>query len=661
MKIALQKNFIKRSFDIACGQQFWGIVSIEQQPNDIRSLLMTELHDRTDIEWIAGANWCLVFEKGSANDYSLSHSNESRLHVAVCGQVWPLNDKNEKNSQLVVGLYKLYGDRVINQCDGQFAAVIVDENNARTVLTVNWPGGFHRLYYCTDGHSLAFANRLELLVHRCGWRAQVNEQAVVDLLRFGGLVTEVSLLEGVNRVIPGFAVVFEKGRIIRHLVYEYPFCENHNPLDTTEAACLHREAIQKRISGHSDFGLFLSGGLDSGMNVAVAAELSSKPIRTFNVGFDSNEFDESEYARLVAKNYNTEHHELRLDTTACLDRLPEMVWAMQEPISDYSYVPTFYVAEAIKKHVDLAIGGDGPDHFLGRNYQYATWYDLLRRIPIALNVADWCVRVNDDKTKIRSGFWKYVRKTRLGRQLWQSLACATAPCGSGLLNSFCNVLWGDLPPNDLSKLLSSDLLRRTSVAAYNHTWIDRWRQLQASNSQNSFILADASLSGMCGVFAKVGAMCSAHNLIIHEPYLAAPLFRYFYGLKDSWRVDGSWLKRLTRTVPNSETKRILREAAASYLPEEIILQKQKHGFELPLVKCWQQSTSGISARNIFGVLLDNTDWFDHEYLDRLVQEQASGVRNHRYLLLLLAALDQWFKIFIQGDSKPPTWKWTDSF
>ena len=139
------------------------------------------------------------------------------------------------------------------------------------------------------------------------------------------------------------------------------------------------------------------------------------------------------------------------------------------------------------------------------------------------------------------------------------------------------------------------------------------------------------------------------------------LEKYLLQVKNSWKVDGSWMQRFLRSVPTSQTKRILRQAAEGYVPREIRLEKQKHGFELPLVQCWQQSTLGIDTRQIFGALLNNTDWLNATYLDTLVQEQASGARNYRYLLLLLAALDQWFRIFVQGDARPPTWRWSDCF
>ena len=129
---------------------------------------MAELQGRSDIEWNAGSNWCLVCEKQNGNDLSLASCNQSALHVAVAGKAWSLNKQDKEDAQLVAGLYQSYGNSLINQSDGQFSGVIVDEKNSRAVLTVNWPGGYHRLYYCTDDHSLCSATRLDLLFHRCG-------------------------------------------------------------------------------------------------------------------------------------------------------------------------------------------------------------------------------------------------------------------------------------------------------------------------------------------------------------------------------------------------------------------------------------------------------------------------------------------------------------
>lgn len=661
----LSKGSLVKEYHSGHGcSQVWGAVDLSRQGDDMKNLLQAELHDRSDIEWAAGNNWCLVCERGEGSaDNSLASHDKSTLHVAVAGKVWPLGDKKDKDAHLVGDLYRVYNNGFINQCDGQFAAAIIDEENGRAVLGVNWPGGFHPLYYCIDSQSLYFATRVDLLIRRCGWRVKVkvNEQAVVDILRFGGMVTETTLLEGIYRVLPGHVVVFQRGRVAQHSVYEYPLREDRDPSDAAEMVHLHQEAVRKRISECDDFGLFLSGGLDSSMNLAAASELSSRPIKTFTVAYDAREFDESPYANLMVSKYRTDHCELRLDTAGCLDRLPEMVWAMQMPISDYSYVPTFYITEAIKQHVGLAIGGDGPDHLLGRGYAHALWYDLLRRVPYAREVAAWSVKVTENNGKLRQNLWRHARKKRLARQLWQSLACAVDPCASGAINSFCTVVWGDTTPNDVVCLLSPDLLRRASITAYHHNWVKRWQQHQDGSTLSKFILVDTSLSGLCGVFTKVGTMCSVHNLRIREPYLATPVVQYFLELKNSWKVDGSWSQCFFRKIPTAQTKRVLRRAATGRVPDEIRLQKQKHGFELPLVQCWQQSTSGVDTRQIFGALLNYTDWLNPTYLDTLVREQASGARNYRYLLLLLAALDQWFRIFIQGDAQPPAWRWSDCF
>jgi asparagine synthase (glutamine-hydrolysing) len=662
MSLKTRDNLLKGYPDVSCGSQVWGVVNFSRQESDMRTSLTAALRGRPNTKWIAGNDCCLICEsEQDSDDNSLHSSAQSTLHVAVIGKAWPLDHENQEDARLVGSLYRSYGKNFINQSDGQFAAAIVDEKNRRAVLSVNWPGGIHPFYYCVRGRSLYFATRIDFLIRHGVRQPKVNEQAVVDILRFGGLVSETTLLEDVYRVIPGFAVVFEEGYVAQYPVYEFPAREDLDPSDAGEMVRLHREAVEKRISGRDDFGLFLSGGLDSSMNVAAATELSSKPIKTFTVAYEDRKFDESPFANLVVSKHKTDHCELRLDTADCLDRLPEMVWAMQNPISDYSYVPTFYITEAIKQHVALAIGGDGPDHLLGRGYAHALWYDLLHRIPFARRLAAWSVKVTENDRTLRSYLWRHARRKRLPRQLWQSLACGADPFASGGINSFCTVMWGDTAPNDVLRLLSPDLLRRTRVTPYHQDWVRRWQQHYDGNTLTKFSLVDASLSGLCGVFAKVGTMCSAHNLMIREPYLATPVVRYFLQVKNSWKVDGSWKQRFFRRIPSSQTKRILRQAAEGYVPSKIRMEKQKHGFELPLVQCWLQSTSGLDTQQIFGALLSQTDWFDPAYLDTLVREQASGARNYRYLLLLLAALDQWFRIFIQGDAQAPAWRWSDCF
>ena len=360
-------NRLRAHHYISSHSQIWGIVDFDQECDGMKNSFIDAMLGRSNGQWVAGNNFCLVCEKEQeSEDMSLYSCDNNTLHVAVIGKAWSMDHGKKVDARLVGSLYKSYNKGFINQRDGQFAAAIVDEKNHSVVLSVNWPGGFHPLYYCVHRRSLYFSTRIDFLVHNSGLQPTVNEQAVVDLLRFGGLVSEATLLDNVYRVIPGFTVVFKEGRVVQYPVYEYPPREDIDPYDATEMVRLHREAVERRISSRDDVGFFLSGGLDSSMNVAAAAEMSPKPIKTFTVAYDDRAFDESLFANLMVSKYSTDHCELRLDTANCLDRLPEMVWAMQNPISDYSYVPTFYIAEAIKRHVSLAIGGDGPDHLLGR-------------------------------------------------------------------------------------------------------------------------------------------------------------------------------------------------------------------------------------------------------------------------------------------------------
>lgn len=231
MRITIANDLPARCDSVTGGPQMWGVVCFSGQTEKLKDVLAAKLQGRADVEWVAGDDWCLVWEGCKGTPHSLASLGRDGLHVAVAGNVWPLGAASERDASLVASLYQTVGNAVINECDGQFAAAIVDEKNGRTILAVNWPGGFHSLYYCTDGQSLCFSTRLDLLVRRCGWPAKVNEQAVVDLLRFGGLVGEPTLIEGVQRVIPGSVVVFQEGRTTQQMVYRQALAEDHAVLD----------------------------------------------------------------------------------------------------------------------------------------------------------------------------------------------------------------------------------------------------------------------------------------------------------------------------------------------------------------------------------------------------------------------------------------------
>ena len=640
--------------------RLWGFVHSRDKAGSAASrLLADKIASTKDARWLTGPHWGIVCESGPVGDGEVGTNPLHCTHAGIAGKVWPVDGNTKEDSALLVDLYDRYEGRLLNHCDGQFAAVVVDETRGRTLLTVGWPGGFHFLYYRLRHGTLFFATRIAALLRLCGERAEVNEHALVELFRLGGILSEETLFSGVRRVVPGCVVVFQDGTASQQCVLDLPSGTVVDPEDAEAFFEVYSRAVRRRMSDTHEVGAFLSGGLDSSMNVAVMAQNSSRPVKTFSVKFSPSEFDESPYARLVASTFNTDHHELVIDHAGSLDRLPEMVWAMEEPMTDCSYVPTFHLAEATKQEVAVVMSGDGPDHLLGRSDALALRAQLFRFVPGALCARLWRAATEKDDGSLWHLLGTWLARAPFGRATSQGILAAGCLSRAVAYNCLGSDVWDFLPTTGFADLLSQPLLDRAGNGGYyNATLLPTLGP--GTPLLNKTSAADATISGVCAVFAKVGRMCSAHGLIVREPYMARPVVNYAFSLARHWKVQGRFIERLRNLAPPVVRKVVLRRAAEGRLPAEI-LAKRKQGFVPPMAIWWRELAPGLGAEHVFESLVQNTDWFNLAYLNRLLDEHRSGYRDWYCLLMLLAAVDQWYRVYIQGEGDRPSWRWSDTF
>jgi len=218
---------------------------------------------------------------------------------------------------------------------------------------------------------------------------------------------------------------------------------------------MFQQAIAQRLHGGKEVGAFLSGGIDSSFNVAAISTVQESPIKTFSIAYPQEDFDESEYARLVADHFRTEHHELTLDSADVLNDLPQMIWALEEPAMDYSYIPTFHLARFAKQHVDVVISGDGPDHLLGRHYPVAFARAFLGKIPgLALGAR---LVLDGTPDSVRGRLWRWLRRHERGRFLWKALQSISTDPLQAYLAIYHEIAYRNLLPASATALLSEDM------------------------------------------------------------------------------------------------------------------------------------------------------------------------------------------------------------
>src|SRR5262249_37876030 len=207
----------------------------------------------------------------------------------------------------------------------------------------------------------AFASELKALLRLPGVEREVDLRAIDEYLSFQYIPGDQTGLRGIHRLLPGHVLVAEREtqRIER---YWTPAPASLSPRVDDEWLELVREtvreAVELRLAADVPLGALLSGGIDSSIVVALMAQASTQPVRTFTVGFDDERYDEREYARAVADRYGAVHEELAIEADVA-ETLPRIAAAFDEPLGDEAALPTFLISEQARRHVTVALTGDG--------------------------------------------------------------------------------------------------------------------------------------------------------------------------------------------------------------------------------------------------------------------------------------------------------------
>lgn len=624
-------------------------------------------HQRT--KWLGdGAGWAVgvcTCDGGKDDPTATAWNQEETVCSVLVGELFgtaPLNDASRRRgydsrgptqSQLLLHLWEAHGVELLTKANGPFAAAIWETEPRRLTLLLDWIGGIHHLHYALLDDGIVFASEIRTLLAAGAWDGRINEHALHQYLDFGHILPPHTLFDGIHKLPPGCALTYEDGRADVQRVFKFRF-EAQRDADWVERfqhEC--REAIAHRVAGPDEVGAFLSGGIDSSYNVALMSDVQEGPVKTFSIAYPQEEFDESPYARLVAKRFETDHHELTLDSPEVLDELPEMIWALEEPAMDYSFIPTFNLARFAKEHVDAVISGDGPDHLLGRHYPVAFARRALGRIPGA-SVLARALLADDRSAGWKVGLWRRLRRSEQGRSLWKVLQSLAGSPPEAYLSIYREIAYRGLLPNSLRAVVSDsmgeNLVNGLDIGAAISDNVD------GDASEFERILAlDLAIDGSFGVFAKVGKMAAHHSLSVREPYLdlsvCALLSKVPFGLK----VRGSTLDYLRKSA---RTKHLLYEAAKGLVPDDV-MRKPKQGFQAPIGVWLREWVGQRDGRGLFPALTQEMQLLNEESVDRVLSEHQSGRCDHGTLIMMLITLDLWYGIFATGNGAKPEWTWRD--
>jgi asparagine synthase (glutamine-hydrolysing) len=503
-------------------------------------------------------------------------------------------------------LYEESGPAFADRLHGMFALALWDAARERLVLARDRLGKKPLLYARLPDGTFAFASELKALLRLPGLPREVDLDAIDAYLALQYVPGHGTALRGVRKVPPGHVLVVE-GDSERLERYWEPAAAEQSAsddewLDRVRTAV--DAAVRKRLVADVPLGALLSGGIDSSVVVALMAQASAEPVRTFTVGFSDERYDERAHARAVAQHFGTVHEELEIveDVAATLPRLTA---AYDEPLGDEAAFPTFLIAEQARRHVTVALSGDGGDEAFAGYERYIA-HVLAERVP------GTAARTGAAALRLMATARREPRSPLFRAARFLDVAGAPRAQRYGRLM--------EVFPVELRRELWLDRRLAAPVQLVPH-----------GNGIAALQLLDLATYLPGDLLLKADIASMAHSLELRSPFLDHDVVALGLALPEH-------LKTRRR-----EGKVALRRAFAAELPAQVAA-RGKTGFGVPLGRWFREDLREL-ARD---VLVADRGWFRPETVTRLLEEHESGRADHGHRLWCLLMLELWVREHVEA-------------
>lgn len=530
------------------------------------------------------------------------------------------------DTETIVHLYEDYGTKCLQYLRGMYAFALWDDKKKQLFLARDRLGK-KPLYYTVVNNSFIFASEIKSILKYKNFTPEVDLEAIHLFLTYQYIPSPKTIYKNVYRLPPAtYLLINTTGKIQIEKYWHIDFTKKLRI--TFKDACdeikrILTEATKLRMISDVPLGVFLSGGHDSSTIVGLMSQLSNKPVKTFSIGFEEEDFSELRYARIVARHFNTDHHEFILKPQF-IEILPKIIWHYDQPFADPSALPTYCVANVTRKYVTVALNGDGGDeNFAGYlRYKAMKWSEYFS-LPFQL----------------------------VGKNLTMKFASLISPIGSLTASSIFryihrllsalpdnparrNLLWHCFFDNETKNSIYSDYMRKLFIKndAYNYL-LETFERACANDIIDRILYTDITTYLPECLLVKMDVATMANSLEARSPLLDHKMFEFTAQLPSNWKLHG-----LT-------TKYILKQTFKDFLPKKI-LTRGKQGFGIPVGKWFRCELKDY----IKSILLDRATlsrgYFNKEGIKQLINEHITAKRDHGYRLWALLVLELWHRIFV---------------
>jgi asparagine synthase (glutamine-hydrolysing) len=530
--------------------------------------------------------------------------------------------KSNGDTEVILYLYREYGDDCVRHLRGMFAFAIWDKDNRRLFLARDRIGK-KPLFYHWDGKHFIFASEIKAILADPVVRREIDYEALCDYFKYLYVPDPKTIFRNIFKLKPGHCLVCSPEGVTEKEYWDVSFARiDRRPLDELAGELLGtlRESVRLRMISDVPLGAFLSGGIDSSGVVALMAGQQNGPVTTCSIGFDSEAYDEVRFARTIASRFNTDHYEFTVKQKA-EPILKRLAFHFDEPFADASAVPTYYVSQLARQRVTVALSGDGGDeNFAGYEKYFIDDIEnrCRRSVPAAVRRAVFPA----------ASRFLWDRSSRLLQRAATLLSTLSheADYGFYLTNSdFEDRLW--------NRLAGDELKRR--IGGYDPSWITRYHYRKAdTDSHLSRILYTDLKTYLPGdILVKVDRMSMAHSLEVRAPILDHHVVEYAAAIPPDLKYN------------RGEKKCVLKRAFSRILPDEVMYRK-KMGFSVPLADWLRGELKWTVEKSFFSPAAALGYFFNIDEVRRIWNQHLSGRRNHATVLWALLMFELWHEEFM---------------
>lgn len=526
------------------------------------------------------------------------------------------------DTALLPHLYEEHGARFAERLHGMFAVAVWDAPRERLVLARDRVGKKPLLWTVLPDGTFAFASELKALAQLPALRRAVDPGALDAYLALQYVPGSNTALTGVQRLLPGHVLVLEGGSVRTERYWRLVPDGGAAARGRSEAEWLElvreevRAAVRRRLVADVPLGALLSGGIDSSVVVALAAQASAEPLRTFTVGFGDARYDERAYARSVAERYGTRHEEIVVEPDAHA-LLPRLAWAFDEPLGDEAALPTLLVSDLARARVTVALGGDGGDEAFAGYERYVAMQLAGYAPGAAAGLAARALRLHPAaRAERRSPLFRAARLLDLA-------AAPRAERYGRLMEVFPAELRAELwepafvtQPQPAHELLGEPPFPGTPG-------------LQALDVE-TYLPGD--------LLPKADIASMACSLELRSPFLDDRVLALGVSLPESLR--------------GRRGKEALRRAFAPDLPPQIA-SRAKTGFGVPLARWFREELREVTGDLLLGERARSRGQLRPAAVERLLAEHQDGRADHGHRLWCLLVLELWQRLYVESPA-PPT-------